>query len=507
MSADDASRGPQRLLALAALLFSAALVLLLTTVPLADNDTWLLMKVGEMIVDTGKIPQDVLFAFTTVRENHFNSHEWLVSVVLHGLNRLLGEEHLMWAVGVFALVQFGLCVALARRLSGSLDVAVLLALLAMVCAHSRYVLRPEIFALLYLVLLLMVLEHYRRERRWKVLLWTLPLTLLWVNSHGSFLLAPGIAGIFAFGEGLTAAAGQEGRPTARLAAGWRAGRPYAAAMLGMLAVCTINPAGWHILAFPFQLQSSTAMKAVISEWLPTFSSKFIGSRAFWIFMVVGMAALGLLAWRRRHLGVTDAILFALFLGLACSRNRHIVWFGFVALFVCARLLSNVDITRRLQGLLQLGTAGLAAAGLALCTLFGNANEARIYFAPSFNFSPAMIAELADPAMKGRVLTSYELGCELIYRDWPRLQPSIDSRVDSYGDLYLLFHMQLMRDEKLLNLFLQGNRVNYMLLVRRDFDNNVRNMASIHDEWHIRLATGGAYLLERRHPLPAEGDAR
>ncbi len=506
MSPDDVSHGPLRLLALAGLLFSIALVFLLTAVPLADNDTWLLIKIGEMIADTGKIPQDVLFAFTTIRENHFNSHEWLVSLVLYWLDRLLGEGHLMWAVGAFALAQFALCVALARRLSGRLDVAVLLALLAMVCAHSRYVLRPEIFALLYLVLLLAVLEHYRQERRWQTLAWTLPLTLLWVNCHGSFLLAPGIVSIFAFGEGLTAAVAHDGRTAARLHAGWRAGWPYAAAMLAMLAVCTINPAGWHILTFPFQLQRSTAMRAVISEWLPTFSPQFMGSRIFWIFIAVAAAALALVAWLRRFLGVTDAILFALFLGMAASRNRHIVWFGFVALFVGARLLSHVTVARRQQFLLRLGTVVFAVAGLAACTLFGNANEARIYYAPSNNFSPAMIAELADPAMKGRVLTSYELGCELIYRDWPRLQPSIDSRVDSYGDQYLLFHQQLMRDEKLLSLFLEGNRVNYMLLLRRDFDDNVRNMTSIHADWHLRLATGGAYLLERNKPLPTTGTA-
>jgi hypothetical protein len=502
MSAREDVRDPLRLLALAGLLFSAALVLLMTVVPLADNDTWLLMKVGEIIVDTGKIPDSVMFAFTTVRDNHFNSHEWLVSVVLHELQRGLGEANLMWVVGVFAIVQFALCFVLARRQSGSSEAAVLLALLAMVCAHFRYVLRPEIFALLYLILLLTVLDRYRTERRWPTLLWTLALTLLWVNSHGSFLLAPAIAGIFAFGEGLTAAVGHAGTPRERLRAGWQSGWPYAAAMLAMLAVCIVNPAGWHILAFPFQLERSAAARAMISEWLPTFSPLFMGTRAFWIFLAVAVPALALVARLRRHLGATDAMLFALFLGLALSRNRHIVWFGFVALTVCARLISHVVIEHRQQVRLRLAAIGLALSGLAACTAFGNANHAHIYFAPSENLSPAMVAELANPAVKGRVLTSYELGCELIYRDWPRLLPSIDSRVDSYGDLYLLFHVRLMRDEKLLNLFLQGNRVNYMLLLRRDFENNIRNMSSIHANWHIRLATDGVFLLERNQPLPA-----
>ena len=105
-------------------------------------------------------------------------------------------------------------------------------------------------------------------------------------------------------------------------------------------------------------------------------------------------------------------------------------------------------------------------------------------------------------MTGNVLNSYELGGELIYRDWPRLKPSIDSRVDSYGDDYLLFSIQLLQDEKLLDLFLEGNRVSYMLLLRRDFELAIRRMPSIRANWHIRLTDGDIFLLERNAPLPA-----
>lgn len=501
MKAFESERSRLRYVTAAAVVFAGLLMLVLTVVPVANNDVWILMKVGELIVETGKIPDTVLFAFTTVRDNHFNAHEWLVSVLYHEADRALGLDNLMYLVGAFALVQFTLCVVLARRQSGSLGAALLLAMGAMVCANIRYVLRPELFALLFLVLLLLAFDRYRRERRWTTLLWALPVEILWANCHGSFLVGPAVAGIFALGEGLSATRAAAGTLPQRLRQGWFVGLPYAATMLAMIAACVINPAGGSLLAFPFQLQHSTVMRQLIREWLPTFSPQIRAERQFWVFMAVFIAATAVVGWLRRFLTATDVLLYGFFAALALERNRHIVWFGFIALTVCARLIGRLPATPRRE--LQLRGAGIAVAlaGLAACTSFGNVAGARVWHSPSNNYNAGLVAELADPKMKGNVLNSYELGGELIYRDWPRLKPSIDSRVDSYGDDYLLFHIRLMQDEKLLNLFLEGNHVDYMLLLRRDFDLNVRNMPSIKANWHIRLTDQDIFLLERNVPLP------
>ena len=493
----------QRLVTGAAVAIAVLLMLMLTVVPVANNDIWIQMKVGQLIVETGEIPDTVLFAFTTVRDNHFNAHEWLASVVYHECDRLLGLQHLRWVVGAFALAQFGVACTLARRQSGSLGAALILAMLAMACANFRYVLRPELFALLLLMLHLLVLDIHRSRRRWPILLWTLPLAVLWANCHGSFLLGPGIAALFAVGEGLSGALAAPGGAAARLAAGWRRGSPYALAAVGMAAASLANPEGWHLLAFPFQLQQSGLTRLLIKEWLPTFSPLFTIERAFWIFAVVGLAALVLVARLRRFLEPTDALLFLVFAVLALERNRHVVWFGFVALGVCARLLGARGIDRRRELAWRGAGLGLALALLCACAAFGNAWHATPFSAPSNNFGPALVAELDDPAMSGNVLNSYELGGELIYRDWPRLKPSIDSRVDSYGDDYLLFSTELLQDEAALDLFVEGNRVDYMLLLKRDFDLKLRSMPSIRAAWHVRLTDGRIFLLERNRPLAAQ----
>jgi len=148
--------------------------------------------------------------------------------------------------------------------------------------------------------------------------------------------------------------------------------------------------------------------------------------------------------------------------------------------------------------LRWAACALAALCLALGLRWGNARGATPDFSPSNNFSAPMIAELAAPDMRGKVFNSYELGSEIIYRDWPRLKPVIDSRIDSYGDDYFLFFNRLLLDQGLLMQFLDAAQVDHMLLLRRDFDARVRFMPTIAADWHVRLGDERMLLLERNH---------
>jgi len=133
-------------------------------------------------------------------------------------------------------------------------------------------------------------------------------------------------------------------------------------------------------------------------------------------------------------------------------------------------------------------------------MVGNVRGDFIYMARSYSFTPTVKAALADPALSGNVFTSYELGAELIYRDWPRLKPSIDSRIDSYGDDYYFAHQRLLTNEPELKAFLAAYGVNHMLLLSRDFA-YVKRMPGIVAEWHVRISDQKMILLERNVALP------
>src|SRR5262249_57184443 len=73
-------------------------------------------------------------------------------------------------------------------------------------AFGNFSLRPQMFGFFFLVLTLLVLEKFRQGVSWT--LWMLPpMFLLWVNTHGSFIIGIGVivaylcAGLFSFAKG------------------------------------------------------------------------------------------------------------------------------------------------------------------------------------------------------------------------------------------------------------------------------------------------------------------
>jgi hypothetical protein len=222
---------------------------------------------------------------------------------------------------------------------------------------------------------------------------------------------------------------------------------------------------------------------------------------FWIFATACLASLALLAANWRALTPTDALLFVSFGALALQRNRHIVWFAFVDLAVCAHVVGRRRAATRFEGGARAAALVLALAGVGICAGVGNVRGDFIYASRSENFTSVMKAALAEPVVSGNVLNSYELGAELIYRDWPRLKPSIDSRIDSYGDAYFFAHQRLFTQESELKSFLAAYDVNHMLLVRRDFA-GVSRMPGIRAEWHVRASDQRMLLLERNAVQPS-----
>ena len=471
---------PDRALSAVAVAGSLVVAALLTAVPPGNNDLWLQITIGEMIRESGEIPPTVLFPFTEVKDFPFHPHEWLASVVFSFLHDALGYERLGLVTGAFGLGSFALAWRLGWRHTGNHAVSLFLALLTLVVMNFRYHLRPEIFALLFALVELNLLAEYRLtgRRRWLVAL--LPLALLWANCHGSFPVGLVIAGIFALGEAIAA----------RRAA---AGLPYAAALAGMTAISLVNPLGYKLFYFAWDLRRWELMHAYITEWTGTFSPVFMEQRGFPAYLyLLALCAAALVAYRRRA-GATEVLLLLAFAGLSLDRHRYIVFFAVVAVYVLARLVGPVPHAgRRLPALV----VALCVVGAAALASFGNFYRAYPYETPSWNFTPPLIDYVEANRLEGNVLNSYELGAELIHRFYPRLRPSIDSRLDSYGEMYFLHSLRLMHSEAEMLKFIGEYDVRYMLLLWRDFE-NVRPMKGLAaNGWTVRFADHKMVLLGR-----------
>lgn len=466
-----------------ALAGSLLVVALLTCVPLSSNDLWLQVTIGGMIWHDGEIPRTVLFPFTEVRDFPFHAHEWLSSVLFYLLYQALGYNNLMFVKAALGLATFGLACRLAFRQTGSFPIALFLGLVSMTAINYRYFLRPEIFACLFVLIELNLLAEYRLTRKPAWLYGLVPLALLWANSHGSFPVSLVIAGIFTVGEAIAAR---------RVAAAV----PLLLASLAMAAATLVNPYGWRLYAFALDLSRWEVMQALVVEWTGTFSAGFMGQRGFLPYAyLLAFCAAAVVAYRR-HLAATEILLLLAFGLLAADRQRHIVYFALVAPYVLARLIGAAPAAQEAGRRLTTLLLALLAVGVGALLHSGNLYGAFPYQTTSWRFTQQLIDHVDEHELRGNVLNSYELGAELIHRFYPGLRPSIDSRIDAYGEMYFLHTLRLLNDERALQEFIRDYDVRYMLLLWGDFE-SLRRMDSLQrDGWRILSADHKMVLLGR-----------
>src|SRR4051794_33179266 len=138
-----------------------------------QSDTWWLLRTGELILHTGHIPTTDIYS-STVRGGYWPNHEWLAEVLFYACYALGGLPLLFLAcAGLTTAAWYGL-VRLGEGPGWARAVALLMGIASQELLWS---VRPHLFSLAFLVLLLTLLPARRFH-------WLYPLLfLLWANLH------------------------------------------------------------------------------------------------------------------------------------------------------------------------------------------------------------------------------------------------------------------------------------------------------------------------------------
>lgn len=468
-------------------------ILSISIVQTSGVDFWLLARIGEVIVSGHAIPDTLLFPFTEVADQHFNAHEWLPSIVFHALIKLLGEDQLPFVAGLLGLSYFALATRLALlRSDGNKAIALIGGIAAIATENYRHVLRPELISLLLMAAYWAELERFRRFPSLSTAFKAGMLTTFWANSHGSFILAPTLAGLYTVGTHLD---------TMRQRRVWCAAPSRSSVQLAifgalMVGATLLNPFGIELIQFVLNFGSSAELQHAIVEWMPTFSPLFHKAPGVWLGTAVAALTFLVLAINWRRTSAVDWLVFAFFIWLACRAIRFPVYLGLVAAWVapayapaCWREAIGQRRTHQVSC-----TIALLVASLTL--RFGNANG-QFPYSPGFSkLSDGMLQVIANQNYKGNVYTSLELGSELIYRAYPRLRPSIDCRIDSYGLDYLEYQKALLYNTDLMNDFLRRYDVGYMLIDQTKFKLLQQLDSLQHGKWRILYMDRNSVFLQR-----------
>ncbi len=252
----------------AAITLVAASAFALGCQELVDSDVWWHVRAGRWIVENGRVPWEDPFTFGSPGRVWVDLH-WVFQVMLAGAHAAGG------AIGMILLAA-GLCASAAlaglaaRARSWPVWVVAACWLPGLVLLSARAAPRPELVSLLamagYLAILTRADEAGRpRSRR----LWLLPaVQVVWVNSHGLFVLGPILLGLYIGGRFLEA----RQRP---IAAGERLHLAGVAAAVA--AACLVNPYGWRGAVLPLELfPKITAWGGVYKSYI----IEFMGLREF-----------------------------------------------------------------------------------------------------------------------------------------------------------------------------------------------------------------------------------
>lgn len=228
-----------------------------------EGDTWWHVVTGNRILSTGHWPSTDPYTFT-VHGSPWIAYEWVGEVIMALASRLAGLEGLMGLLllmsGTYVLLVYCYAYQNCRN-----PMAAFLACVALLpLASSFFTLRPQMFAYIFLIITLVILEKFRNGH--EKALWLLPvLFLIWVNTHSTFVFGFFVVGVY-WAAGL-------GGFSYKFVKGLRWGRVHRMQLEGIFLLClvasVITPYGSRAAAFPIErLFSPSSNLRTNTEFLP-----------------------------------------------------------------------------------------------------------------------------------------------------------------------------------------------------------------------------------------------
>ncbi len=405
---------------------------------LGDGDTGWHIRTGQYILEHHRVPTQDLFSFSRPGAPWF-AWEWLTDLTYALLFQVDGLKAIVLMAGSMIALFATVLLRYTLWRGANALVAACTTLLAVGASSMHFLARPHLFTLLLLPLCLWLVEADRREKtRW---LWALiPVTALWTNLHGGFVIFLACLGLLVLGCAIEAALGRQTGERR-----WPEIRRYSALLAGCSLASLLNPYGVQLQVHIVEYLRDDWIKNIVQEFqAPTFRSE--GQLQFELLLLAGLIASGFLLRRRLF---TEALWVVFLAHASLISVRHAPLYAAVAAPLIAGEISGwwragVEDMKKssvLRILYQLGvdlTPGFRRTSIwpAVLILSLAALDAPLKWPhdfPSEMFPTAMVHQHADLIASGRLLTPDQWGDYVIYKFYPRQKVYVDGRSDFYGE--------------------------------------------------------------------------
>jgi hypothetical protein len=310
----DALRLTERLNARTLLLGGVMIVMLVLFIGVEqDPDFWWHLRIGQWMVDNGRLPTNDIFTFTAT-SHVWTDHEYLTEILIWLTYSRLGLTAVVIAFGLVTWLGFWLMYLQVRRQP---FVFIGLGLtIGAVAGAPIWGPRAQMITFALSCLELYWLRGYLSGRS-RALNYFPLVMVLWANLHGGWVIGFGWLGVALLAELLSWAWDQD-NPAHRM----HVRRLVIITLASGLAVAA-TPHFLTLYPYPFQTQGSEAQQRLIVEWAsPNFHNVELRPFEAMIFLLV-------IGFALKRPSMYDVLLALLGLGLALQNVRNI------ALFVAA----------------------------------------------------------------------------------------------------------------------------------------------------------------------------
>ena len=464
---------------------------------LIDADLGWHIRAGDYVLQHSAVPRVDLFTFTRPGEAWF-AWEWLSDAIFSYLHSTAGLKGVAIAVGL-VLAAWPIVVLRHSIWSGAnIWFALAATFLALGAATCHFLARPHVFTLLGTAVAAWLIQADRRCQTRRVW-WLIPLTALWANLHGGFVVVVVLLGLAAIGSlGETVLGVGQFRNAVRCAT------------LGAacLFASVLNPYGVRLHFHLWQYLQSDWIRKVVREFqAPDFRSE---SMHQYELLLMGALLITALLLRRRRL--VEPLWILAFAHMSLTSARHVPIFAIIAAPIVAQTATEVwsDWTARLHdnsvpSILNKIASDLASAFrwcsvwtvvfAALLALPTGAIDWPADF-PARLFPVELVRTHRELIEEARVLTLDQWADYLIYQHYPRQRVFVDGRSDFFGPEVGEEYLRASQGQHGWTSILDRFAVNAVLA---PVDWPLAALLKTAPEWHVVADDGRAILFTRIQP--------
>ncbi len=459
-----------------------------------DPDVWWHIKNGQNILATHQWPTNDPYSFT-VAGIPWLCYEWLGDVFLGTTARLGGLQGLD---GVLFVLGSAIMVALYAYTAlrcGNSKAGFVAATALYLLATPSFSLRPQMLGYLFIILTLIVLEYFRKGKQRSLFLLP-PLFLIWINTHGSWVIGLGVILIF-LASGLV-----EFRAGSVIAQRWSTSQRIhlESAFLFCIAAIPFTPYSTQLAAYPFTVASSLPINvANVLEWQSMPFNLPLG-KIFLVF-VLGFFLTQMVLRITCHLD--DLALFLFGTVMACLHVRFLLLFvPFCAASLSAVLAPWLPSYDRAKDRYVLNVLLMATVIAAIVWYFPS--ETEIQAIVNKHFPVRAVEYLRSHDVAGPMFNTYGSGGYLIWA-LPERKVFIDGR----GDLYELGgaffdYLQVANLKPGAFAVLRSYGIQSCLLDRNE---PLATVLGAHPDWQRVYSDEVSALFVRRHGIPTASPLR